>query len=64
MTSCDPNRLSAADNQRPLLAIADLAGGDWLERARQVAARLAEAIELLLFALANRAVKVDCDRFN
>jgi putative DNA primase/helicase len=27
----------AADNWRPLLAIADLAGGDWPERARQVA---------------------------
>jgi len=27
----------AADNWRPLLAIADLAGGEWPERARQAA---------------------------
>lgn len=31
----------AADNWRPLLAIADLAGGEWPERARRAARRLA-----------------------
>jgi putative DNA primase/helicase len=31
----------AADNWRPLLAIADLAGGDWPQRAREVAAQVA-----------------------
>jgi hypothetical protein len=32
----------AADNWRPLLAIADLAGGEWPERARRAAIRLSE----------------------
>ena len=32
----------AADNWRPLFAIADLAGGNWPTLARQVAVRLSE----------------------
>ncbi|HZT88195.1 MAG TPA: DUF3631 domain-containing protein [Stellaceae bacterium] len=32
----------AADNWRPLLAVADLAGGEWPERARRAAAKLSE----------------------
>jgi len=33
----------AADNWRPLLALADAAGGDWPERARAIAARTVDA---------------------
>ena len=33
----------AADNWRPLLAIADVAGGDWPERARGIAAQTVDA---------------------
>jgi putative DNA primase/helicase len=35
----------AADNWRPLLAIADVAGGEWPERARVIAARTVDADE-------------------
>ena len=43
----------AADNWRPLLAVADLAGGEWPAKARQAAAALetgddAEGLGILL----------------
>lgn len=42
-----PARLDdrAADNWRPLLAIGDVAGGDWPDRARQAAEKLSEVRE-------------------
>lgn len=57
----------AADNWRPLFAIADLAGGDWPQRARRTAVTLVQddelsAPELLLAAISAAFANAKSDR--
>ena len=58
----------AADNWRPLIAIADAAGGEWPERARLVAEELGEteqAIGIMLLEDAHAAfTEKKVDRFS